>query len=323
MIVAGSTVAAVPDQGFRYELFGLTVASDIEMPQMRAAGTGATDLTIRRARIGHPLRHAAGAVSDFGKDQQYLGWETVGGFRVVDETLIEVDPNPGISDFLVALPLLGSVMATLLQRRGLLVLHASAASLGGRGIALLGDKGAGKSTTVGAIVAAGHSLLSDDVVAIDFSDRPRIVPAHSQLKLWESSASSIGLSSLERQARLHPSIEKSQFSLTEGFCDHPVPLAALYVLMRCDQAAVLPMEPQTALQALMRYSYMGRFGEAGFGGSLGTFFRRSAELASAGLPRLLQVPHGIGNIPDAIAAIEADLQRQDLPAPSRCRTGLC
>jgi hypothetical protein len=307
MNVADREFAVSLGQSFRYELFGLTVVSDIEMPQMRVARADKTDLTIRRTRIVHPLRDATGAVSDLAADRQYLGWDTVGGFQVVSEALIEVDPNPGVSDFLVALPLLGSVMATLLQRRGLFVLHASAAAINGQGIGLLGDKGAGKSTTAGAIVAAGHALLSDDVVALDFSDRAMIVPAYSQLKLWESAVSGINLAALERQAQLHPSIEKSQFSLTEGFCDHPVPLANLYVLTRGEAAAILPLDPQAALQALMRYSYMGRFGEAGFGGSIGAFFRRSAELANAGRVRILQVPHGVANIPDAITAIEADL----------------
>lgn len=297
-----------PDQTFRYEMFGLAVQSDIEMPQMRAARADGTDLVIRRTRIDHPLRNAAGAVSEFTPDQQYLGWETVGGFQIVNESLIEVDPNTGVSDFLVALPLLGSVMATLLQRRGLLVLHASAASVNGQGIGLLGDKGAGKSTTAGAIVAAGHALLSDDVVALDFSDGIKIIPAYSQLKLWEAAADGIGLAGLERQERLHPSIDKSQFNLTHGFCNEAVPLANLYVLRRGENAAILPLAPQAGLEALMRFSYMGRFGQAGFGGSIGAYFRRSAELANAGRVRILQVPNGVENIPHAIAAIEADLR---------------
>lgn len=296
-----------PNRVFRYEMFGLTVASDIEMPQMRPARGDGTDLVIRRTPIDHPLRGASGAVADFGPDRQYLGWETVGGFLVAGDDLIEVDPNPGVSDFLVALPLLGSVMATLLQRRGHFVLHASAAAIGGRGIALLGDKGAGKSTTVGAVVAAGHALLSDDVVALDFVDGVRIVPAYSQLKLWEAAATGIGLAGLERQARLHPSIDKSQFNLATGFSDEAVPLARLYVLRRGERAAILPLDPKAGLEALMRYSYMGRFGEAGFGSAIGLHFRRAAELANAGRVCVLDVPQGVETIPRAIAAIAADL----------------
>lgn len=296
------------DRSYRYEMFGLSVESDIEMPQMRMARADGTDLVIRRTRIFHRLRDAGGAVSEFGPDRQYLGWETVGGFQIVSDSLIEVDPNAGVSDFLVALPLLGSVMATLLQRRGYLVLHASAASVNGQGIGLLGDKGAGKSTTAGAIVAAGHALLSDDVVALDFAEGVKIIPAYSQLKLWEAAASGIGLAALQRQAQLHPSIDKSQFNLMAGFCEEAMPLGNLYVLTRGEHAAILPLDPQAGLQALMRYSYMGRFGEAGFGGSIGLYFRRSAELANANRVRILQVPHGIAHIPEAIAAIEADLR---------------
>lgn len=295
---------------FRYTMFGLNVQSDIEMPQLSPAKSSATDLVISRTPIDHPQRRPSGSFAEFGASEQFLAWETVGAFRVVGDALIEVDPNPGVSDGLVALPLLGSVMATLLQRRGLFVLHAGAVSINGWGIALMGDKGAGKSTTVASIIAAGHSLLADDVAAIQFgpNGHRQIMPAIAQLKLWCETVASTGLSNVEDQGRLHPSIDKSQYNLTTGFAAEPVSLARLYVLRRAEQAAVQKLEPHAALGALLQYSYLARFGQAALGPDIGTHFKRCSDLANAGQVRILSVPNGIDRIPQAIAAIERDLE---------------
>ncbi|WP_172122480.1 serine kinase [Devosia sp. 919] len=297
------------EPGFRYRLFGLTVLSEIEMPQLPAAPVGRVDLTISRTAIDHPRRREPGAVAEFGPAMQYLAWETVGAFRIRRADLIEVDPNAGVSDALVALPLLGSVMATLLHRRGLLVLHASAATLGGHGIALLGDKGAGKSTTAAALVAAGYTLLSDDVVALAFTggNRIEILPAYGQLKLWDEAVAGLAPLPLREGGQLHPAIAKSQYGLTTGFSAEAAPLSRLYVLGRGDTAGVTMVEPGEGLTALLRYAYMARFGEAGFGPSMASYFGRAAALASAGKVRMLQVPEGVQRIGQAIAALEHDL----------------
>lgn len=49
---------------------------------------------------------------------------------------------------------------------GLEVLHASAVALGGRGLALLGPSGAGKTTLAAHLVARGARLVTDDVLAV-------------------------------------------------------------------------------------------------------------------------------------------------------------
>src|SRR5690606_16473868 len=67
----------------------------------------------------------------------------------------------------IGLPLFGPVMACLLHRQGLLVLHGSAVVIDGEAHAFLGDKGSGKSTTAAALIAAGLPLVADDVVALD------------------------------------------------------------------------------------------------------------------------------------------------------------
>jgi hypothetical protein len=52
---------------------------------------------------------------------------------------------------------------------------------------------------------------------------------------------------------------------------------------------------------------MGRFGEDGFGVTLGEQFQRCSLLAASGAVRVLEVPGSLDRIGEAIAAIERDL----------------
>lgn len=82
--------------------------------------------------------------------------------------------------------LLEPVLAFVLRRRGMLVLHASAADWGGRAVIVSGMPGAGKSSLAAALVAGGAALLSDDVVALDtLTGRWRAQRGTAAIRLWD------------------------------------------------------------------------------------------------------------------------------------------
>jgi hypothetical protein len=63
--------------------------------------------------------------------------------------------------------LLGSVLAFVLQLRGITCLHASAISVDGKAVALAGPSGAGKSTTAAAFARRGFVAITDDLLALE------------------------------------------------------------------------------------------------------------------------------------------------------------
>ena len=144
---------AAPATGRAY---GLAIASDIYLAELARAGEGApADLTIRRvAQVDLPPEAlSTPAWHRFAPDGAQFRWAEVGAFAVArDGSRIDAAPNPGTPDALTAFPLLGPVLAEALRRRGLLVLHAGAVALAGDGIALMADKGVGKSTAVAALL---------------------------------------------------------------------------------------------------------------------------------------------------------------------------
>jgi hypothetical protein len=197
-------------------------------------------------------------------------------------------------------------MALLLHVRGLLVLHASAVSVGEGGVIFLGDKQAGKSTTAAAFVRAGHRLVADDVVAIDFADpgRPWIRPGFPQLKL--SAGMEIGGDAVTMPPVV-AGFDKRQHRLAE-FQHTPVPPAAIYVLERGARAEVSPLTPGDALAALIRFSYVARFGRAAFNpaGPAG-HLQQCATLVGFSRVCRLEVPNDRDRLDEVVRVVEREV----------------
>ncbi|TGS12885.1 serine kinase [Mesorhizobium sp. M2E.F.Ca.ET.209.01.1.1] len=294
-----------------YKAYGLVIGSEVALPELEPTAPATPDLEIAVRPVDFPGRASQDATAfRFEPTRQYLSWQAVGTFMISSANRIDVDPAPGVDDPLLAFPLLGPVMALALHQRGLLVLHASAIEVDGKSVIFMGDKGAGKSTTAGAMIRAGHRLLTDDVVALDLSDpgRPIILPGFPQLKLAADAAGAIRLERAEVRPQVHPQIDKAQHRLRDGFAPGAVPVSRIYVLERGVRAATSPMSGAAALPAIIKFSYITRFGRQALPGDFAALhLRQSAQIAGRiGVSRL-EVPAGLDRIDEAVAAIETDL----------------
>ncbi|RUX20251.1 MULTISPECIES: serine kinase [unclassified Mesorhizobium] len=294
-----------------YRAYGLVIGSEVALPELEPTRPATPDLEIAVGRVDLPGQASRDATAfRFEPTRQYLSWQAVGTFLISGANRIDVDPAPGVDDPLLAFPLLGPVMALALHQRGLLVLHASAIEVDGKSVIFMGDKGAGKSTTAGAMIRAGHRLLTDDVVALDLSDpdRPMILPGFPQLKLAADAAGAIRLEQAEVRPQVHPQIDKAQHRLRDGFAAEAVPVSRIYVLERGVRAAISPLSGVAALPAVIKFSYITRFGRQALpGDSASMHLSQCAQVAGrVGVSRL-EVPAGLDRIDEAVAAIEADL----------------
>ncbi|MDX8439184.1 serine kinase [Mesorhizobium australafricanum] len=294
-----------------YKAYGLVIGSEVALPELEPTAPAAPDLEIAVGPVDFPDDASQGATAfRFEPRRQYLSWQAVGTFMISGAMRIDVDPAPGIDDPLLAFPLLGPVMALALHQRGLLVLHASAIAVGGESVIFLGNKGAGKSTMAGAMIRAGHRLLTDDVVALDLSDpdRPMILPGFPQLKLAADAAGAIRLEQADVRPQVHPQIDKALHRLRDGFAAEAVPASRIYVLERGGRAAISPLAGAIALPAIIKFSYITRFGRQALPGDFAAaHLRQCAQIAGRiGVGRL-EVPAGLDRIDEAVAAIETDL----------------
>lgn len=127
--------------------------------------------------------------------------------------------------------LLGTVIAIVFMRRGLLPLHACCVQIGDRAIAFAGESGAGKSTLAATLAQRGLPILADDVTVVDLSSGTAMArPAFPGVKLWQESLDRIDVPSAGLE-RVRPAMEKYHLPLA-NYCATPLPLAALIHLER-------------------------------------------------------------------------------------------
>jgi len=190
----------------------------------------------------------------------YFSWKDIGAFLVQDGSSIFYDPLPGVPAGLLRLPILGILLGTLLHQRGLFTLHASAASIGGRTVAFLGEKGAGKSTTVGALQANGYPPVTDDILALSVNRNGSIQarPSLGHLKLWPESARSLGYD-VDSLPSINGGTTKRWISPKDSVEASTIPLHCLYILEKGPRFDISPVRGGAAFKAVLSQTYVSRF----------------------------------------------------------------
>ena len=177
---------------------------------------------------------------------------------LLDETVSKVwgEPGAGLSHDDLCVYLLGPVMGFILRKRGLHPLHASAIAIQGSAIALVGEAGAGKSTTAAALALRGWPVLCEDVCAFADTDGEfSVLPAYPRISLWPDSVEFL-FSSASALPLIVPGWEKRFLALdgtTAKFASASAPLAAVFLLAnRSTEESAPRIEPISAKDALLR-----------------------------------------------------------------------
>ena len=245
----------------RYLAFGLTLETAINFDGVLQPSTASPDLFITEGvvpeKAGQLTRlQRRGIRARFGRAETgiILQWEGVGTFNMLGGDRI-IYQNLGADESTLRLFLLSEVIGISLYQRGLFLLHASAVMVNNEAFVFMGVPGAGKSTTATAFGKAGHTVLSDDLVAIQFlASKPHVVPAFSQYKVWKNALDGLRIDSFS----LTPSFEGAdKFLITQPVDTFPqecVPVRQVTVLY--SPAARIrqgPIKPLRAPVELLRH----------------------------------------------------------------------
>lgn len=260
-------------QMFRYDLYGLTLESNIAIPILATANNAlSVDVLVHVETAIAPqgeqpiegelpcyqwlpdIRPIFGAWRSEG--QYRLSWDQIADYYISENgRSVRVIRSP-TTDLDAAFALLaGPVSRFLLRLRGITCLHASAVLLGCKAVVLAGNFGAGKSTTAAALGKRHFKILAEDIVAISESHEPPYVqPGYPRVNLRSQSATALFSSPLSEFA---PILEKYSLDLRKGtdlFHSDPAELAVVYILGdRVDDSHapfVQEIPPQQALWQL-------------------------------------------------------------------------
>lgn len=280
-----------------YAVFGLRVRSALAIPGLREAPAGEADVTIRRGPVEAPGPPGAYGIRAWpGDAADVVVWRRETRLRITADT-ITVDTA---DDDFARQCVVGPGLGVLLHRRGRFVLHGSAVRVGGRAVVLVGHKGAGKSTTAAALVARGHGLLTDDLVALaDVDGRPHVLPGPTQMKLWTASAEALGLA--DAVAPFMTGLDKGVWHGARP-AEGAAPLACVGVLDWDDALTLAPLDGTKAFGDVFAHAYAPRFlGAATAAGLMGAC---SALVRSVPVLRVAR-PRDLGAVDALAAAIEA------------------
>jgi hypothetical protein len=170
--------------------------------------------------------------------------------------------HPEVSDLTLRAILVDQVIPPVIALCGLYVLHAAAVRTKAGVCVFAGDSGAGKSTTVAQLAAAGGDFLTDDCLALDVQGGNVVAWAsHPSMKLREDAMQLLNSECGEPVAEYTTKRRVSASSLGAAVPLEPLPVARLYFLTRGDDDAVTTNEPliqrlppHTAFMKLVKHS---------------------------------------------------------------------
>lgn len=300
--------AGTLDGGQRYTAFGLTISSELPLPELgEAADRAETDVKVVKGTV--PVREASfpegpGVVVDSSDEFTLLYQACAVSVREGNE--IVVDPAADATERDLRWVVLGPAFNFLLHQRGHLVLHASVVSIDGSAVAFVGESGSGKSTTAAAFVDEGHRLLGDDIAGIDLSTAtPTVKPGFPSIKLREPAASRFErrLSSVPtHETTQHPGDER--FYRVDGPSPSALPLRAVYRLEDGTPLRVTRLDPPAAAATLAQNAYtvgiQGRRDEATLALS------RASKLAETIPVSTLRRPREFDSLSDVVDVVKEE-----------------
>lgn len=244
-----------------YHCYGLTISSDLDLPELSPARFDAADVVITQREIAADAIRDAQQLGPFlyaNRTQLQLEIPNVARYLIENGNRITWQPLADVDAESIRVFLLGSCFGALLFQRGLLVLHGNAVRVGDGCVICVGHSGAGKSTLAAALVRCGHTLVADDVCAINAEGF--IEPGFPRIKLWADTAQQLGIDT-QPLARIRPGIDKFNLPLVEDFCHQSLPVRAIYVLHRHnkDEFALDEVHGMERFQLLRNNSYRQRF----------------------------------------------------------------
>lgn len=294
---------------FSYSGYNLKIRSEISLPSLPVSpGHSRPNVTIRLGRVMRPTLSESQRfefhVSDVGA---YFRWPHLGAFFVRSGEEIIVEPAPGAEDADLRLPLLGPVWAVLLHQRKFFVLHASAVAVNGRGVAFLGRKGQGKSTTIATLYRRGHTLIADDTVAVVFDSEgaPALLPGFPLIKLWPDAAMHSLREDPADLPQLATNLEKRLREVTDRFSGSTMPLSSICVLSTGETLRLQRVQPGGAIPHLIAHSYVSRYGNLLLKGSDASAHLLSISSLARTVPvYLLERPRSVDLLDQSAKLIE-------------------
>jgi hypothetical protein len=229
----------------RYRVYGITVDSDTALALPEHGDGGLGHVECRHAPASTFLAARQRARGDSGADSwyqyaplddgsTYVRWDTVGEFLVAADGRSIAWRRIGEASLeSVQVYMLGQALSFALVKQRFEPLHATAVTVGDCVVAFLGDNGSGKSSLASFFLAAGHRLVTDDLLVLEErSGRLLAYPGPPRIKLFPGIAKHL-LGDMAERVRMNPDTDKLILPIDGQLtASAPLALGGIYTLAR-------------------------------------------------------------------------------------------
>jgi hypothetical protein len=182
----------------------------------------------------------------------------VARYLVQNGRTVDVAPEPGADPATIRIYLEGCARGAIIHQRGELPLHAATLVHpdSGKGVAICGVSGAGKSTIGAELSRRGWRLIADDITRLTWEeDGPLAWPSHGALKLWGDACARLDVD-VSTLFRVRDGMEK--FYLPVPSVDEPVGLSAVVELAIGRSVGEERVDGFDKLETIIRHTYRPR-----------------------------------------------------------------
>jgi hypothetical protein len=154
------------------------------------------DVTLRQVGSPRKVKNPAysGENCQVNPREYAMQMQGVGSFYACNGNEVEFAAEPGADNDWVSLSLNSQVLVALLHQRKIINFHASSFIHNDRGIMILGETGAGKSSMTASFTLNGAGFLSDDLTPVIFKEsKPYIWPLFRAIKLREHTVGQLNI----------------------------------------------------------------------------------------------------------------------------------
>jgi hypothetical protein len=222
---------------YTYILFEMVIQLTFPCPMLAPAPDGASpDVIMTEDDVPMELAQAVTTGENWQASPGRFLWRggmRAGRFLVEDGRMITLQRNPAVEEPMLVAHLLTGVLAALLRQRGLLVLHANTAVTSRGAVTVTGETGAGKSTTLAALLSCGCAMLADDITVLRLgaNGQVEVLPGIPKLNLCEDAAGRLG-HDIDILPRNLLRLVKVVVPTHEAMVSGPTRLYALYLLSK-------------------------------------------------------------------------------------------
>lgn len=269
-----------------YHIFGLTIRSSLSLPAQVIDGFSADDQPDVIIEYGPPQKHLSNSRNEKSYYQAMPGEfllriDAVASYYVRGGNSITITPEPGAQEEQIRIFLMGSAIGALLHQRNILVLHAGAIAVNGRGVLFSGHSGSGKSTLAAAFHKRGYPFVADDVCAVIMAGgQPAIIPGFSRLKLWDDVLKKLGQDKEQLESVRWTKTMNKYFLPVESIDEKPFSLKSVFILSKtsADKIDITELKGHQKIYPLIDNTY--RLGYLNGLGGKNHHFRQCAAVAA-------------------------------------------